>query len=112
MDDLDEPTHPPITLPVPKLDIASLGPARVADGTRTKLGAAPPPIPTRAKATMPPPIPAAAKAPRARATMPPPIPAAALAAKPRGTASMIAAPSDNVVVDPLIAPPSASAAPP
>ena len=50
MDELDEPTHPPITLPRPKLDLEIESPARVADGTQTNLGAAP-----RARATMPPP---------------------------------------------------------
>jgi hypothetical protein len=102
MDELDEPTHPPITLPRPKLDLEIESPARVADGTQTNLGAAP-----RARATMPPPIPAAAR--RAKATMPPPIPAAALAAKPRGTTSSTnAAPPDNLPIDPVIAPPIAA----
>ena len=101
MDELDEPTHPPITLPRPKLDLEIESPARVADGTQTNLGAAP-----RARATVPPPIPAAAR--RAKATVPPPIPPAALAQKPRGTTGTIRpapAPADDPMIDPVIAPP-------
>ena len=99
MDELDEPTHPPITLPRPKLDLEIESPARVADGTQTNLGAAP-----RARATMPPPIPAAAR--RAKATAPPPIPPAALAQKPRGTTGTARpAPDDDQSIDPVIAPP-------
>ncbi len=118
MDELDEPTHPPITLPRPKIDPIEIdSPARVADGTQTKLGAAP-----RAKATIPPPIPAAARAARGSiaaadgrkprtATVPPPIPAAAM--KPRGTtSSTTAAPPDNVAIDPVIAPPAPTLEPP
>jgi hypothetical protein len=58
---------PPVTNPVPKLDdieveVGDLSPLtadRAADGTRSKLTAAPPPIPMRARraSTMPPPIP-------------------------------------------------------
>ena len=104
MDKLEEPTHPPITLPRPKVDpdFEIESPTRVADGTKTRLGAAP-----RGRATMPPPIPAAAR--RAKATMPPPIPAAALVAKPRGTtATTNAAPPDNLPIDPVAAAPVAA----
>jgi hypothetical protein len=106
MDELDEPTHPPITLPRPKIDPIQIdSPARVADGTQTNLGAAP-----RAKATMPPPIPAAARKSRT-ATIPPPIPAAAM--KPRGTtSSTTAAPPDLLSIDPIVEPPAPTAEPP
>jgi hypothetical protein len=106
MDELDEPTHPPITLPRPKIDPIQIdSPARVADGTQTNLGAAP-----RARATMPPPIPAAARKSRT-ATIPPPIPAAAM--KPRGTtSSTTAAPPDLLSIDPIVEPPAPTAEPP
>jgi hypothetical protein len=106
MDELDEPTHPPITLPRPKIDPIQIdSPARVADGTQTNLGAAP-----RAKATIPPPIPAAARKNRT-ATIPPPIPAAAM--KPRGTtSSTTAAPPDALPIDPIVEPPAPTAEPP
>jgi hypothetical protein len=78
---------PPVTMPVPKLDIEPLATERAADGTRSKL-TLPPPIPARARraSTVPPPIPARARASaqppptpaRARVgTQPPPIPTAA-----------------------------------
>ncbi|HEX7702691.1 MAG TPA: hypothetical protein VF403_18255, partial [Kofleriaceae bacterium] len=61
---------PPVTNPVPKLDdidvevgdLSPLAAERAADGTRSKLTAAPPPIPMRARraSTMPPPIPSRA----------------------------------------------------
>ncbi|HEY1817094.1 MAG TPA: hypothetical protein VGG74_32325 [Kofleriaceae bacterium] len=97
----------PITLPRPKVepDFEISSPTRVADGTKTRLGAA-------ARTTLPPPIPSAARRTKAKATIPPPIPAAALAAKPRGTTgTMHPAPADDVPVDPIIAPPPPSQEP-
>src|SRR5450432_411855 len=102
----------PVTNPVPKadgidVDVGDLSPLatdRAADGTRSKLTAAPPPIPARARraSTLPPPIPRAARGssapklvepkatpemmaswqinpegPLARPSSPPPIPVAA-----------------------------------
>ncbi|HEY3806946.1 MAG TPA: hypothetical protein VGL61_30290 [Kofleriaceae bacterium] len=97
----------PITLPRPKVepDFEIESPTRVADGTKTRLGAAP-------RTTLPPPIPSAARRTKVKATIPPPIPAAALAAKPRGTTgTMHPAPADDVPVDPIIAPPPPSQEP-
>lgn len=104
MSDLDEPTFPPTALPVPELDIAPPMPGRVADGTRTRLPSAPPPIPTRAKATVPPPMPSG-RGPKK--TLPPPIPSAASG----GTKSRITAAMPPVnasaadALDPVIEPP-------
>ena len=74
---------PPVTNPVPKLDdidvevgdLSPLAAERAADGTRSKLTAAPPPIPMRARraSTMPPPIPSRAArgsaAPRSKVSL-------------------------------------------
>jgi hypothetical protein len=73
----------PVTNPVPKLDdievevgdLSPLAAERAADGTRSKLTAAPPPIPMRARraSTMPPPIPSrsarGSAAPRSRVSL-------------------------------------------
>lgn len=86
---------PPVTNPVPKHDdievevgdMSPLAAERAADGTRSKLTAAPPPIPARARrtSTMPPPIPSRP----ARDSMPPRV-SKVILVEPKATPEMMA----------------------